>query len=109
MSRDDAELVSAPGAIDPQVQAEFPGLALQWLTVRGGVRVSPREVKRTLRQLSSRYRGASVVAMRTQSVTHAYRALYRQIGLDPDVTGFPERRPRWRDCSTAGSCRASRR
>ncbi len=86
---DDAELVAAPGRVDPAVQAELPGLELRWLTMRGHLRASPREVQRRLRELSSRYRGASVIAMRTQAVPHAYRTLFRQIGLDPDVTRIP--------------------
>ena len=89
MNGDDAELVAAPGVLDARVKAEFPGLSLLWLTVAGRVRDSPREVKRRLRELSSRYRGAVVVAMRTQAIPHAYRALYRQIGLDPDATRIP--------------------
>jgi DNA/RNA-binding domain of Phe-tRNA-synthetase-like protein len=39
--------------------------------------------------LSDRYRGATVVAMRTQPIPHAYRSFYRQIGLDPDVNRIP--------------------
>ncbi len=89
MSADDTELVAAPGFLDARVKAEFPGLSLLWLTVAGRVRDTPREVRRRLRELSSRYRGAAVVAMRTQATPHAYRALYRQIGLDPDVTRIP--------------------
>lgn len=89
MSRDDAELVAAPGFLEDRVKEEFPGLSLLWLTVAGSVRDSPREVKRRLRELSSRYRGAVVVAMRTQAIPHAYRALFRQLGLDPDVTRIP--------------------
>ena len=53
------------------------------------MRDSPPELKRRLLDLSSRYRGASVVAMRTQPIPHAYRSFFRQIGLDPDVTRIP--------------------
>jgi hypothetical protein len=42
-----------------------------------------------LGELSSRYRGASVVAMRTKPIPHAYRSFFRQIGLDPDVDRIP--------------------
>jgi DNA/RNA-binding domain of Phe-tRNA-synthetase-like protein len=42
-----------------------------------------------LRGLSNRYHGAGVVAMRTQPVPHAYRAFFRQIGLDPDANRIP--------------------
>jgi DNA/RNA-binding domain of Phe-tRNA-synthetase-like protein len=46
-------------------------------------------VRQRLHALSNRYRGASVVAMRTQPIPHAYRAFFRQIGLDPDATRVP--------------------
>jgi DNA/RNA-binding domain of Phe-tRNA-synthetase-like protein len=42
-----------------------------------------------LRLLSNRYRGASVVAMRTQPIPNAYRTFFRQIGLDPDTHRIP--------------------
>lgn len=89
---DEVELDAAPGFVAPEVAAEFPGLRLDWVTVEAGRRASPREIKRRLKELSSRYRGASVVAMRTQPIPHAYRAFFRQIGLDPDVSRIPSER-----------------
>jgi hypothetical protein len=84
------------GAVDPAVAAELPGLRLDWLavTVPPGSRnkrsgSSPVE---RLRALSDRYRGATVIAMRTQPIPRAYRAFYRQIGLDPDVELIPAER-----------------
>ena len=73
----------------PALHAEFPGLRLDWITVEARRRPSPRGVKHRLRSLSNRYHGASVVAMRTQPLPHAYRAFFRQIGLDPDATRIP--------------------
>jgi DNA/RNA-binding domain of Phe-tRNA-synthetase-like protein len=81
--------VVSPGSIDSALRAEFPGLRLDWVTLSARVRDSPPELKRRLLDLSSRYRGASVIAMRTQPIPHAYRAFFRQIGLDPDVTRIP--------------------
>ena len=92
---EEVELRAAAGFVEPAIRDEFPGLRLDWLTV--GCRrplVSPREVKRRLRALSNRYRGASVVAMRTQPIPNAYRTFFRQIGLDPTRTGFRVRRRR---------------
>ncbi len=89
MSIDEADLSPAPGFVDPEVSAEFPGLRLDWITVPGRRGPSPPALRRRLASLSSRYRGASVVAMRTQPVPHAYRAFFRQIGLDPDVDRVP--------------------
>jgi len=83
------DLAAAPGSIEPRLRAEFPGLALAWITVeqRGGA--STRSVRERLRALSDRVHGASVVAMRTQPIPHAYRTFFRQIGLDPDATRIP--------------------
>ena len=86
---------SAPqrGAVDPAVAAELPGLRLDWLTVTiasrtGSGRSRPSAAER-LRTLSDRYRGATVIAMRTHPIPRAYRTFYRQIGLDPDVDRIP--------------------
>jgi len=86
---EDLELRAAAGFVDPVVAAELPGLRLDWVIVEGRVRPSPPEVKRRLEELSDRYRGASVVAMRTKPIPHAYRAFFHQIGLDPDITRIP--------------------
>ena len=86
---DELDLVAAPGFIEPRLKAEFPGLQLFWLTVQPSRRGSPRAVKQRLRLLSNRFHGASVVAMRTQPVPHAYRAFFRQVGLDPDASRIP--------------------
>jgi DNA/RNA-binding domain of Phe-tRNA-synthetase-like protein len=86
---EDIELGAAAGFVEPSVHAEFPGLRLDWVTVALRGHHSPPEVKQRLRLLSNRYRGASVVAMRTQPIPHAYRAFYRQIGLDPDASRIP--------------------
>jgi DNA/RNA-binding domain of Phe-tRNA-synthetase-like protein len=59
------------------------------MTLPARARHTPPALKRRLMDLSSRYRGASVIAMRTQPIPHAYRAFFRQIGLDPDVRRIP--------------------
>jgi DNA/RNA-binding domain of Phe-tRNA-synthetase-like protein len=86
---EEVELQAAAGFIAPELRAEFPGLRLDWVTARTSTRDSPPAVKRRLRDLSNRYRGASVVAMRTQPIPSAYRTFFRQIGLDPDTTRIP--------------------
>ncbi|MGO9499178.1 MAG: hypothetical protein ACLQA5_21070 [Solirubrobacteraceae bacterium] len=80
---------SANGFVDPGLREEFPGLRLAWTAVDERVRGSSREVGRRLRDLSDRYRGAGVVAMRTRPIPHAYRTFFRQVGLDPDATRIP--------------------
>jgi DNA/RNA-binding domain of Phe-tRNA-synthetase-like protein len=87
---EEGELRAAPGFVEPTIHEEFPGLRLDWLTVSCRRPLhSPREVKRRLRSLSNRYRGGSVVAMRTQPIPNAYRTFFRQIGLDPDTNRIP--------------------
>jgi hypothetical protein len=89
---------SAPrrGAIDPGVAAELPGLRLDWLAVDVPPRSAAARARASsaerLRALSDRYRGAAVIAMRTQPIPRAYRTFYRQIGLDPDVERIPSER-----------------
>ena len=80
---------AASGSVEPVLAAEFPGLRLRWAAVDAWVRPSPRELQRRLRALSDRYRGGGVVAMRTRPVPHAYRAFFRQVGLDPDAARIP--------------------
>ncbi len=79
----------ASGFVAPELRAEFPGLRLHWTEVEASVRASPRDVRRRLRALSDRVGGAGVVAMRTQPIPHAYRAFFRQVGLDPDAARIP--------------------
>jgi DNA/RNA-binding domain of Phe-tRNA-synthetase-like protein len=86
---EDVELGAAAGFIEPELCSEFPGLRLDWVSAAARRCASPPAVKRRLRSLSNRYRGADVVAMRTQPIPHAYRSLFRQIGLDPDTTRIP--------------------
>ena len=80
---------SASGVIAPELRAEFPGLRLHWTALDARVRGSSPELRRRLRELSDRYLGAGVVAMRTQPIPHAYRAFFRQVGLDPDAARIP--------------------
>jgi DNA/RNA-binding domain of Phe-tRNA-synthetase-like protein len=77
------------GLVAPELTAEFPGLRLHWTELEASVGASPRDVRRRLRELSDRVAGAGVVAMRTQPIPHAYRAFYRQVGLDPDAARIP--------------------
>lgn len=89
MESSEATLRPADGFVDPEVAAEFPGLRLQWATVTARRAPSPPALVRRLRLAANRYRGASVVAMRTKPVPQAYRSFFRGIGLDPDVQRIP--------------------
>jgi DNA/RNA-binding domain of Phe-tRNA-synthetase-like protein len=86
---DPISLSPAAGFVEPQLRSEFPGLRLDWVTVPARRRTSPPALVARLEALSSRYRGADVVAMRTKPVPQAFRVFFRQIGLDPDVTRIP--------------------
>jgi DNA/RNA-binding domain of Phe-tRNA-synthetase-like protein len=86
---DPISLSPAPGFIEPRLREEFSGLRLDWVTVPVRRRNSPPELVARLKMLSSRYRGADVVAMRTKPIPQAFRIFFRQIGLDPDVTRIP--------------------
>ncbi len=86
---EDVDLAAAVGFVEPRLSAEFPGLRLGWISAPAPRRASPRAVVNRLKDLSSRYRGGSVVAMRTQPIPSAYRTFFRQIGLDPDVSRIP--------------------
>jgi DNA/RNA-binding domain of Phe-tRNA-synthetase-like protein len=87
---EEVDLAPAAGFVEPQLTDEFPGLRLDWVSVAlTPRRDSPRPIRQRLQTLSNRYRGANVVAMRTQPVPHAYRSFFHQIGLDPDVTRIP--------------------
>ena len=80
---------STSGVVAPELSAEFPGLRLRWTALDARVRGSSPETRRRLRELSDRYLGAGVVAMRTQPIPHAYRAFFRQVGVDPDAARIP--------------------
>ena len=86
--------VSSPrrGSIDAALAVEFPGLALDWIAVSAAPGPSPPGLRRRLAALSDRIRGVDVVALRTRPVPRAYRAFFRQIGLDPDVQRIPAER-----------------
>jgi hypothetical protein len=84
-------VVPAPqqGFVDPLLSDEFPGLRLRWVSVPGRPAPSPPALRARLSESSNRYRGGGVVAMRTKPIPQAFRAFFRQIGLDPDVRRIP--------------------
>jgi DNA/RNA-binding domain of Phe-tRNA-synthetase-like protein len=77
------------GLVDARVAEEFPGLRLHWVTVAARPGPSPPALRDRLRDLANRYRGGGVVTMRTKPIPQAFRAFFRQIGLDPDVHRIP--------------------
>jgi DNA/RNA-binding domain of Phe-tRNA-synthetase-like protein len=91
--------VSSPAAplegwLSPELARELPGLRL----LESEVAVtreqpltgdSPADIQARMRELSSRVRGARAVTIRREPVPAAYRAFYRQVGIDPDVRRTP--------------------
>jgi DNA/RNA-binding domain of Phe-tRNA-synthetase-like protein len=74
----------ADGPVDPQLAGEFPGLRLRWTTVAGAAGRTPQALRQRLEDVTTRFRGAQAIALRTRPVPLAYRVFFRQIGLDPD-------------------------
>jgi DNA/RNA-binding domain of Phe-tRNA-synthetase-like protein len=77
------------GTVDPELAAEFGGLALHWVEVPAGSGRSPHEVRERLRDMSNRLSGPQAVQMRQQPVPWAYRVFFRQVGIDPDERRTP--------------------
>jgi DNA/RNA-binding domain of Phe-tRNA-synthetase-like protein len=78
----------------PEVQAELPELRLLLVEVEVAreqslLGASPHDVQQSLRERSSRFRGARAVGIRREPVAGAYRIFFRHIGLDPDVERTP--------------------
>ncbi len=86
---EDLDSLCRAGHVAAELRAEFPGLELRWALVPARSGPSLPAARARLKALSDRYGGARVVAMRTQPIAHAYRAFYRHVGLDPDVTRVP--------------------
>jgi DNA/RNA-binding domain of Phe-tRNA-synthetase-like protein len=78
------------GAVDAALAQELPGLRQRWVVAPlvGGHR-TPRDLARRLEDVSTRFRGANAIQLRTRPVPRAYRVFYRQVGLDPDVDRTP--------------------
>lgn len=79
----------------PEIEQELPGLRLLRCEVSRPHEVplldgsSPADVRERLRELSNRFRGARAVGVRHEAVPGAYRAFFRQVGLDPDTARTP--------------------
>jgi DNA/RNA-binding domain of Phe-tRNA-synthetase-like protein len=77
------------GWIERELALELGDLRLAWVTVAGGPRRSPPELRARLGMLADRFHGARAVTIRREAVPAAYRVLFRHIGLDPDVHRTP--------------------
>jgi DNA/RNA-binding domain of Phe-tRNA-synthetase-like protein len=77
------------GAVEPDLQAEFSGLALHWVDVEARSGRSPEPVRLRLKEMSNRISGPQAVQMRQQPIPWAYRVFFRQVGIDPDERRTP--------------------
>jgi hypothetical protein len=77
--------------VDPRIEAELPGLALAWCTAElpTDPRHSSPALRARLRALSDRWRGADAIVLRSRPIPHAYRVLFRSLGIEPDVDRIP--------------------
>ncbi|MCW3063818.1 MAG: hypothetical protein JWN32_990 [Solirubrobacterales bacterium] len=80
---------TSEGWVATELAEEFPRLGVVWMTVEARPGKTPPGVRQRLRDLSSRFRGGTAVAMRQDPVPWAYRVFFRHIGLDPDVNRTP--------------------
>ncbi|HUQ00357.1 MAG TPA: hypothetical protein VM093_07845 [Aeromicrobium sp.] len=77
------------GWVDHELAAEFPELDLRYVVVEARLDASPQELRNQLADMSTRFRGRQAMALPTQPVPSAYRAFFRQVGLDPEVVRNP--------------------
>lgn len=80
------------GWVDGELAEDLPGLAIWSARVDARSIRSPPSVRLRLRALAGRITGGHVVHMRQDPVPWAYRVLWRQVGLDPDVDRPPAER-----------------
>jgi hypothetical protein len=77
------------GWVAPELAAELPGLGLAWCTFEAAPGPTRPEVRERLARLSDRFHGAQAIALRRQAIPHAYRVLFRHLGMDPDARRIP--------------------
>jgi hypothetical protein len=77
------------GWIDHELAAEFPDLDLRYVVLEARLDSSPLELRNQLADMSTRFRGPQALALPTKPVPSAYRAFFRQVGLDPEVVRNP--------------------
>jgi DNA/RNA-binding domain of Phe-tRNA-synthetase-like protein len=77
------------GWVEREVALEWPGLRLVSLAVDARPGRSSRGLRERLRVLSDRFHGARAVTLRREAVPAAYRAFFRQVGMDPDAERTP--------------------
>jgi len=77
------------GSVEPELAAEFGGLALHWVELEAGSGRSPSALRERLKGMSNRLSGPQAIQMRRQPIPWAYRVFFRQVGIDPDERRTP--------------------
>jgi DNA/RNA-binding domain of Phe-tRNA-synthetase-like protein len=86
---DAAEPIAVDGPVAPELADEFPGLRVRALVVEGAPGRTPPALRERLADVTTRFRGATAIALRSRPVPQAYRVFFRAVGLDPDVDRTP--------------------
>lgn len=86
-----ADPVLQEGWIDRELALEFPALRIVSVLARNPSPPArtPTVLRERLALLADRFRGARAVTLRREPVPAAYRAFFRHVGLDPDLTRVP--------------------
>jgi DNA/RNA-binding domain of Phe-tRNA-synthetase-like protein len=106
MSDDDLEPVD--GTVEEALAGELPGLRLRSTACDGRPGRTPPELRARLEDVTSRFRGANAVLLRSRPVPQAYRVLFRHIGLDPDRDRTPVEQAAVQRLITGGFCSGDR-
>lgn len=75
--------------VDPLLEEELPGLRLWALRVDARAAPSHSGLAAQIDLLADRFTGAQAIALRNRPVPRAYRAFFRQVGLDPEQHRTP--------------------
>ncbi len=77
------------GWVGRELALEFPELRLVSVVAPAPGRRTPSVLRERLALLADRFHGARALTLRREPVPHAYRAFFRQVGLDPDAQRTP--------------------
>jgi DNA/RNA-binding domain of Phe-tRNA-synthetase-like protein len=85
----DADPALEEGWVDRELALEFPELRIVSATAPAPGRRTPSAQRERLALLADRFHGARALTLRREPVPAAYRAFFRQVGLDPDAQRTP--------------------
>lgn len=83
------ELEAESGWLDHTFAAEFPTLAMRYIVIEASDRRSSPGMRGRLLDHSTKLTGEKAMALPRHPIPAAYRAFFRQLGMDPDVQPTP--------------------